>query len=79
LDDVAKDLARERLRVELKKATSVRELIRIALSNGTSPEYLSMRYSVPIADILKGKGIWDAQEVARETKRNSVSAARAGT
>lgn len=54
-----------RIEQDRKSARPRREFIREALRNGSRPEYVAMRYGLPLDDILKAKRIWDA-EAARD-------------
>lgn len=71
MDDVARDLSRARLAVELKEATPRRELIRRALRAGIRPEYLAVRYAVPVEQIRSAKLKWERED-EQERKRKSV-------
>lgn len=55
-------IALERLRQDIKSARPRREYIREALRNGSRPEYVAMRYGIPLDDILKAKRVWDAED-----------------
>lgn len=55
-------IALERLRQDIKAARPRREYIREALRNGSRPEYVAMRYGIPLEDILKAKRVWDAED-----------------
>jgi len=55
MDDVARDLARARLAGEMQAAHKIRDLAWAALKNGTRPEYLAMRYNIPLEALLRGK------------------------
>lgn len=71
MDDVSQSLARERLSQDLKGAKPKRQLIRDALRTGTSAEFLSLRYSVPLDHILSAKLKWEREDAA-ELKRREV-------
>jgi hypothetical protein len=61
VDDVERDLAREKLSAMYRNAPTKRDLIRQGLRNGTRPEYLAMRYQIPVEHILKAKAIWERE------------------
>ena len=61
MDDVGRDLAREKLKWMFKSASTKRQLIWRALKIGTKPEYVSMRYMVPLESILYAKAKWEAE------------------
>lgn len=65
LDDVARDLARQKLAAMYKSAMSKRDLVKWHLSNGTNPEYVAMRYGLKPEDVLKAKRVWDAEEASK--------------
>lgn len=60
----------ERLRQDIAKARPRREYIRDALRNGSSPEYLALRYEIALEDILKAKAIWDRESAAPKVKES---------
>jgi hypothetical protein len=61
VDDVERGIAREKLTAMYRSALSKRELIRCGLRNGIRPEYLSLRYDIPVEHILKAKAIWERE------------------
>ena len=69
MDDVARDLARARLAGEMQAAHKIRDLAWAALKNGASPEYVNMRYGVPLEALRRGKAELDrrAAEKANAT------------
>jgi hypothetical protein len=72
MDDVGREIAFAKLAAMKQEAIPRRELIRLGLLRGSSPEYLSMRYGVPVEAIMKAKAIWDSQEKKREHQPHSV-------
>jgi hypothetical protein len=69
MDDVARDIAREKLRVQLKAAKSVRELVLESIQRGTSLPYLSMRYGIDLWKLEQAKRVLEQQEKKREKQQ----------
>jgi len=67
MDDIQRDLARARLAGEMQAAHKIRDLAWAALKNGASPEYVNIRYGVPLEALRRGKAELDrrAKEKAK--------------
>jgi hypothetical protein len=77
MDDVAKELARERLRVELKKAIPRNKLAWVAVRDGVNLEYVSMRYGIPVSQLTYWKQTYEKQE-AEKREQQQPHAVRTG-
>ena len=70
MDDIQRDLARARLAGEMQAAHKIIDLAWSALKNGASPEYVNMRYGVPLEALRLGKA---------ELERRAAEKANVGT
>ena len=71
MDDVGREIAMAKLQLMKQSAKPQRDHIRAALRNGTRPEYLSMRYGIPVEQILYAKAKWERED---EQERNAKRA-----
>lgn len=59
-----------RLEQDRKSARPKREYIREALRNGSRPEYVALRWGIPLDDILKAKRVWEAEDEKAKQRAN---------
>lgn len=74
MDDVARDIARAKLEADMKKAKTRREVVIAAIQNGTSLEYLSLRYSIPLSQLQYTKSVLEKRaEKAEQQKQRGMA------
>lgn len=74
MDDVERDLARERLKADLSKAMTLEELAKFALKSGHDPKYVAHRYGFPLERCLQYKAAIDAKETETERRTEAAKA-----
>ena len=75
MDDVARDIARERMRSDLRDAKSVIELVKYAIEAGSDPAYVANRYNVDLERCRAYKRNVDERKRAKEAATGSAASA----
>lgn len=68
MDDVDRDVARAKLAADMQKALTLRQVVVKAIEEGTSLEYLSLRYSLPLEKLRYAKSVLE-KRAAKEQER----------
>jgi hypothetical protein len=62
MDDVDRDLARQKLADLIKKAPTRKQLAWLEIQRGTRPEWLAVKYNFTLDEMQRAKAEWERRQ-----------------